>query len=187
MYLAQLYLYSRYSSSLLDKHKDSLTELIRRDKNRPSVVAWSISNEPRTQVAASDNYFGYEIYSIYYNNLKLIYIFKYRQVAGHVRKLDKSRPITIALARGYFEDRAVSTIFKSTTNVNYFLLYLQGQHLDIISFNRYNGWYSNAGRVDMITQRVVQEAEAWYKKYNKPVLMSEYGADTYEGLHIVSE
>lgn len=39
----------------------------------------------------------------------------------------------------------------------------------------------------MITQRVVQEAEAWYKKYNKPVLMSEYGADTYEGLHIVSK
>lgn len=61
----------------------------------------------------------------------------------------------------------------------------QGKHLDIISFNRYNGWYANPGHLDMITQRVIQEAEAWHQKYNKPVLMSEYGADTYEGLHLV--
>lgn len=48
---------SIFSPSLLEKHKDSLTELIRRDKNRPSVIMWSISNEPRTQYAAADNYF----------------------------------------------------------------------------------------------------------------------------------
>lgn len=38
----------------------------------------------------------------------------------------------------------------------------------------------------MITDHLVAEAEAWHKKYNRPVLMSEYGADTVEGLHIVS-
>lgn len=38
----------------------------------------------------------------------------------------------------------------------------------------------------MITSRVVPEAQAWHNKYNKPVLMSEYGADTYPGLHEVS-
>lgn len=37
----------------------------------------------------------------------------------------------------------------------------------------------------MVTKRVVDEAVTWYKKYNKPVLMSEYGADTLEGLHLV--
>lgn len=58
--------------------------------------------------------------------------------------------------------------------------------MDIISFNRYNGWYSNTGRLDMITDHLVEEAVAWHKKYNRPVLMSEYGADTVEGLHIVS-
>ena len=61
-----------------------------------------------------------------------------------------------------------------------------GQFLDIISFNRYNSWYVNTGRVDMIIDRVVSEAEAWHRKYNKPVLMSEYGADTMPGLHEVS-
>lgn len=30
------------------------------------------------------------------------------------------------------------------------------------------------------------EAEAWFAKYNKPVLMTEYGADTLAGLHVVS-
>jgi beta-glucuronidase len=61
-----------------------------------------------------------------------------------------------------------------------------GQYLDIISFNRYNGWYSNTGKVTMITNRVISEAQAWHYKYNKPVLMSEYGADTMPGLHEVS-
>lgn len=37
----------------------------------------------------------------------------------------------------------------------------------------------------MITKRVVDEAVSWHKKFNKPVIMSEYGADTMEGLHVV--
>lgn len=58
--------------------------------------------------------------------------------------------------------------------------------MDIISFNRYNGWYFNASHLDMIIKNVVGEANGWFEKYNKPVIMSEYGADTMEGLHIVS-
>lgn len=38
----------------------------------------------------------------------------------------------------------------------------------------------------MITDNLIEEATGWHKKYNRPVLMSEYGADTIEGLHIVS-
>lgn len=57
--------------------------------------------------------------------------------------------------------------------------------MDVISFNRYNAWYQNTGHLDMITEKVVEEATAWHLKYNKPVLMSEYGADTMAGLHIV--
>lgn len=37
----------------------------------------------------------------------------------------------------------------------------------------------------MVTQNVIDEAVAWNKAYQKPVIMSEYGADTLEGLHIV--
>jgi beta-glucuronidase len=38
----------------------------------------------------------------------------------------------------------------------------------------------------MITKRIISEAQAWYQKYKKPVLISEYGADTMPGLHEVS-
>ena len=58
--------------------------------------------------------------------------------------------------------------------------------MDVISFNRYNAWYSNSGRTDTITQNVIEEAQNWHKKYNKPVLMTEHGADTIAGLHLVS-
>lgn len=36
----------------------------------------------------------------------------------------------------------------------------------------------------MVTSNVINEAQNWRKKYNKPVIMLEYGADTYEGLHL---
>jgi len=58
--------------------------------------------------------------------------------------------------------------------------------MDVIGFNRYNAWYSNSGRTDAITQNVIEEAQNWHKKHNKPVLMTEYGADTIAGLHLVS-
>ncbi|XP_008547002.1 beta-glucuronidase isoform X1 [Microplitis demolitor] len=133
-----------FTPSLLTLHKTAISELIRRDKNRPSVIAWSIANEPRTQLPDADEYF--------------------KEIARHTKTTDPTRPITAALARGVGEDRA-------------------GQYLDIISFNRYNSWYHNTGRLDMITDNVIDEAEAWNNKYNKPVLMSEYGADTMPGLH----
>jgi beta-glucuronidase len=37
----------------------------------------------------------------------------------------------------------------------------------------------------MVKNRVIEEATNWYHKHNKPVLMSEYGSDTVEGLHIL--
>lgn len=68
-----------FSSTLMKKHKQSLSELIRRDKNRPSVIMWSIANEPRTQLPDAGFYF--------------------KQIAQHTKNLDSSRPVTIALAR----------------------------------------------------------------------------------------
>lgn len=65
-------------------------------------------------------------------------------------------------------------------------MYIQGQYLDIIGFNRYNSWYSNTGRLEVIREKVEDEAYKWHTKYNKPVFMAEYGADTIPGLHIVS-
>lgn len=133
-----------YSQILLQKHTSSIEQLIHRDRNHPSVVMWSIANEPRTGKLDADAYFA--------------------AVAQFTKQLDPTRPITAAIAVNVNDDRAA-------------------QHLDIVSFNRYNAWYANSGKLNMITNRVIEEAQAWNKKHNKPVLMSEYGADTQEGLH----
>jgi beta-glucuronidase len=37
----------------------------------------------------------------------------------------------------------------------------------------------------MVTSYVESEARDWHVKHGKPVLMSEYGSDTVEGLHIL--
>ncbi|XP_023163340.2 beta-glucuronidase-like isoform X1 [Drosophila hydei] len=134
-----------FNQALLDRHKSSLEQLVHRDRNHPSVVMWSIANEPRTGQVNADTYFQF--------------------VANYTRSLDSTRPITAAIAVPSNDDKA-------------------GRHLDIISFNRYNAWYSNTGRLDMVTERVISEATGWNKKYGKPVIMSEYGADTLEGLHL---
>ncbi|XP_063709654.1 beta-glucuronidase isoform X2 [Culicoides brevitarsis] len=90
----------------------------------------------------------------------------FKDVAAYARSLDPTRPVTAAIAVGYGQDQAA-------------------QHMDILMFNRYNAWYSNTGRLDMVTKNVIDEATAWHNMHNKPVLMSEYGADTVEGLHIL--
>ncbi|XP_047533484.1 beta-glucuronidase isoform X2 [Vanessa atalanta] len=137
-----------FTDALLEKHKQSLTELIRRDKNHPSVIMWSISNEPRSQNVKANAYFG--------------------NVVKHVKSMDLSRPVTIAIAQNYLIDKS-------------------GQHLDVICFNRYNGWYANTGSLLNIAAYVVDEATAWFRKHNKPVIMTEYGADTIAGLHMLPE
>ncbi|XP_060522548.1 beta-glucuronidase [Cylas formicarius] len=137
-----------FSDGLLAKHKVSLTELIKRDKNRPAVIMWSAANEPRTQYPNAREYF--------------------RRVIEHIKGLDSTRPTTIVEAQ----------------NV---MVVQSSEFVDIIGFNRYNGWYHDEGNLDVITQNIVKEATLWHKKFNKPVIMQEYGGDTLEGLHFVPD
>jgi len=52
-----IYIFRVFSDKLLKKHTTSLAELIKRDKNRPSVIMWSIANEPRSDQLEADSYF----------------------------------------------------------------------------------------------------------------------------------
>ncbi|XP_025410641.1 beta-glucuronidase isoform X1 [Sipha flava] len=134
-----------FSDKLLKKHTMSLAELIKRDKNRPSVIMWSIANEPRSDHKDADSYF--------------------KSVAIYAKTLDNTRPITAAIATNVETDQL-------------------GQHLDIIGFNRYSAWYTLPGHTEIIKSRVEDEATKWHVKHNKPVFMTEYGADTMPGLHM---
>lgn len=66
------------------------------------------------------------------------------EIARYTKLLDPSRPITASIAVNMNQDQLA-------------------KHLDIISFNRYNGWYQNTGRLDMITSYVYNEAAGWHE------------------------
>lgn len=48
---------SYFTGELLEKHKEVMIEMVRRDKNRPSVVMWSLANEPKSFRNESREYF----------------------------------------------------------------------------------------------------------------------------------
>lgn len=56
--------------------------------------------------------------------------------------------------------------------------------VDVISLNRYYGWYVAHGNLEKAAKGLKEELERWQELYpDKPILMTEYGADTLPGLH----
>ena len=55
--------------------------------------------------------------------------------------------------------------------------------MDVICINAYFGWYSDTGRLDIVSRHMGEDIRAWKDKCDKPVIVSEYGADTVAGFH----
>jgi beta-galactosidase len=70
-------------------YMDQLTWLVRRDRNRPSVILWSVFNEEPMQGSPQ----GYEMV---------------RRMSDAVKELDDQRPVTAAMNNGMFTDSNVS-------------------------------------------------------------------------------
>ena len=47
-----------HNKQLLKNHLRVMDELVDRDKNRASVLVWSVANEPRSQHDGADTYFS---------------------------------------------------------------------------------------------------------------------------------
>ena len=127
-------------------HRRAISEIVARDKNHPSVVIWSIANEPNASEEGAREYF--------------------QPLAELARELDPSRPV------GY-----VNVMFDTPDKE------LIGDLFDVIMLNRYYGWYLNNGDLQSAEQALEKELRAWETKYGKPMIMTEYGADTMPGLH----
>lgn len=54
--------------------------------------------------------------------------------------------------------------------------------MDVICINRYYGWYIFAGDLDAAVQATDIEMQYW-EQFNKPLMITEYGADTVAGVH----
>lgn len=89
----------------------------------------------------------------------------FKKVAETTRKADpQGRPLTMALHTWFDND-------------------LAAPYLDVLCINRYWGWYGNPGHLDLIEGKGEWELRQWYKHLKKPIILSEYGADTIAGFH----
>ncbi|KXG46724.1 Glycoside hydrolase, family 2, immunoglobulin-like beta-sandwich [Penicillium griseofulvum] len=82
------------------------------------------------------------------------------------RELDSTRPITFAnVGLATYQTDQISDLF------------------DVSCLNRYFGWYSETGDLGEAEAALEKELRGWEKKFNRPIIMTEYGADTISGLH----
>jgi beta-glucuronidase len=54
---------------------------------------------------------------------------------------------------------------------------------DVVCINRYWGWYTNPGDIKTGAAMLSKELDGLHQKLNKPVIITEFGADTYAGMH----
>lgn len=82
------------------------------------------------------------------------------------RTLDPTRPVTVPVhARG--PGRAIYPL------------------ADFCAINRYYGWYTEPGRLDVAARLLREELDEIWAAHGKPVFVSEFGADTLAGAHSV--
>jgi beta-glucuronidase len=84
------------------------------------------------------------------------------------RELDPTRPLTYALV--------MFATFKNDKIIDLF---------DVVSMNRYYGWYVATGDLQTAEQYLQGDIAGWVERTGKPIMMTEYGADTQPGLHSV--
>jgi beta-glucuronidase len=125
----------------------AVRELISRDKNHPSVVMWSITNESETGIPEAVDFF--------------------KPAIDLAREMD-SRPVTyINVMTEPFNKCLVAPL------------------VDVICLNRYWGWYEDHADLDNARIHLEAELKGWTDKYNVPIVITEYGADTLSGGHSI--
>ncbi len=55
--------------------------------------------------------------------------------------------------------------------------------LDVVCINKYYSWYEDSGMLDVIDYQAEKELTTWFEEFGKPVIITEYGADSIAGFH----
>ncbi len=93
----------------------------------------------------------------------------WKEIFDYTKTLDKTRPVTVPnCQRAGIDD----PVFEFS---------------DVLTINRYYGWYEHPGKLDKALVYLEKEMDAIYEKYKKPIMMTEFGADTVTGMHSVSD
>ena len=126
-------------------HAQAIRELIARDKNHPSVVLWSIANEPESHTVGAEDYF--------------------RPLFEVARQADPTRPV------GFVNEMQAP---HGACRVS--------QFADVLMLNRYYGWYVHTGDLASAEIAWTDDLNGWASD-GKPIIITEYGADTLAGNH----
>jgi beta-glucuronidase len=92
----------------------------------------------------------------------------FEPLVDEARRLDPTRPVGFANVQGSSPDVDVIT-----------------DMFDVVMLNRYFGWYANSGDLPAAERALEAELRSWAEAHAKPIIMTEYGGDTLEGLHDV--
>ena len=92
----------------------------------------------------------------------------FEPLAAEARGLDPTRPVGFVNVMGSTPDLDVLTDL-----------------FDVVMLNRYYGWYTTPGDLRSAEAGLEAEIAAWVAAYDKPIIFTEYGGDTYPGLHDV--
>ena len=88
----------------------------------------------------------------------------FKEVIDACRSYDSTRPVTIVESSRPHNCRVA-------------------QMVDIIGVNRYYTWYSDSGSIELAELQAREELCGWYERFHKPVIMTEFGADSIAGFH----
>ena len=145
----------------LAKCREQISELISRDKNHPSVIMWSVANEPFPPNLMN------RIRSQSEEPVEPVATEFLATLTGDAKSLDDTRPVSFAAVHG--------------TPIEWL------KNVDVVMLNRYTGWYFDQMNLDEAINNLSSELDKIYGATGKPIVISEFGADTISGLHSAPE
>lgn len=134
--------------------RTELEALIARDRNHPSVIAWSVANEPFAKPIFQPSAAAPEAIARGVDFLSAL--------VADAKRLDPSRPAMVVGAQGHPDE----------------FLDLG----DVVAINRYYGWYTDGGRLADGAARFGAELDT-LARFGKPIIVTEFGTDTLPGCH----
>ncbi|XP_041947659.1 beta-glucuronidase isoform X1 [Alosa sapidissima] len=160
-----------FDNTSLAHHLVVMDELVQRDKNHPSVVMWSVANEPAAEMPPAGYYF--------------------KTLVSHTKSLDPTRPVTFVTDSNYARDKGVRLSAAPYVDVvcvnSYFSWYHDPGHFEVISIQlntQFENWYG------MYQKPIIQSeygADAVPGLHNDPPMMftEEYQKIVLQNYHNV--
>ena len=129
---------------IIEKVKRVTKETIKRDRNRPSVIMYSLFNEPDSEQ----------------EDFRTLL----KEAKNEANKTDPTRPVT------FVSDRPLNDLCLDL--------------VDVLCHNFYFGWYTLYGDLATAEKRLSETLDEIHKKFpDKPIIVTEFGADAIDGVH----